>query len=259
MKNQALPLAASGLLLLSTLLLAPATARAQETPTSPENYEACVALVESDATAALGMAKTLKAQGGEVEAGGTHCEALALMELGRAAEAGDAFFDLAERLLRADDALRSDVYAQAGDAWALAGEFGPAIRAYDNAIARMPDNATFYEGRARVKGLAGEWEGARDDAAEALAREPNFPAAMLIRSAANRTLGYPRAALVDANNAVELNPHSLDALLERGLVHKALGDKPSAWGDWSKAVKYAKETGKEDDPAAVAAAHYLSQ
>lgn len=245
--------------LILSLLLAPGMAAAQAAPESPINYDACVALVESDASAALDMAGSLKRQRGDAEAGGVHCEALALMELGRPAEAGDAFFDLAERLLRADDALRSDVYAQAGDAWALGGEFKPAIRAYDNAIARMPESAPFYQGRARVKALAGEWEGAREDAAEALAIDPNFPAAMLIRAAANRTLGYPRAALVDANNAVELNPHNLDALLERGLVHKALGDKASALADWQAAVKYAKDTGREDDPAALAAAHYLSQ
>jgi tetratricopeptide (TPR) repeat protein len=249
----------SALLLILSFLFAPGMASAQETSADPASYEACVALVESDAAAALDMAKTLKRQRGEVEAGGSHCEALALMQLGRPAEAGDAFFNLAERLLRADDAMRSDIYAQAGDAWVLGGEYEPAIRAYDNAIARTPDKPDFYEGRARVKALAGKWEGARDDAAEALALDPNFTAAMLIRSAANRTLGYPRAALVDANHAVELNPHSLDALLERGLVHKALGDKASAWGDWSNAVKYAKETGREDDPAALAAAHYLSQ
>ena len=233
MKNQIMQRPAFGLLLASVLLLAPLAARAQETQASPENYAACTALVESDASAALGMAKTLKARGGEAEAGGTHCEALALMKLGRAAEAGDA--------------------------WALAGEFNPAIRAYDNAIARTPDSAIFYEGRARVKALAEKWEGARDDAAEALAIEPNFPAALLIRAAANRILGYPRAALVDANNAVSLNPHNLGALLERGLVHKALGDIPAARADWSAAVKYAKATGNEEDPAALAAAHYLSQ
>ena len=249
----------SALLLILPFVLAPVMASAQETPADPASYEACVALVESDAASALDMAKTLKRQRGDAEAGGTHCEALALMQLGRPAEAGDAFFNLAERLLRAEDALRSDIYAQAGDAWVLADEYDLAIRAYDNAIARMPDQAGFYEGRARVKALAGKWEGARDDAAEALARDPNFPAAMLIRSAASRTLGNPRAALADASHAVELNPHSLNALLERGLVHMALGDKASAWGDWSNVVRYAKETGRENDPAALAAAHYLSQ
>lgn len=247
------------LLLVLPFLLAPAATAAQETSATPVTYEACVALVESDATSALDMAEALKRQRGEAEAGGVHCEALALKQLGRPADAGKAFFNLAERLLRADDALRSDIYAQAGDAWALAGEYDLAIRAYDNAVARTPDKPDFHEGRARVKALAGKWDEARDDASEALALNPNFLPAMLIRSAASRTLGHPHVALADANHAVELNPHNPDALLERGLVHMALGDKASAWGDWSNAVRYAKEAGRENDPAALAAAHYLSQ
>ena len=236
-------------------VMAPAIAHAQEAV----NYDACLALVERDAEAALDMAATLKARRGEEEAGGMHCEALALMQMGQPAEAGSAFFDLAERMLRADDALRSQIYAQAGDAWAIAGAPALATKAYDNAIARMPEDPTYYAGRARVKAIAEQWEGVRDDAAEALALDPNYPEPMLLRSAANRNLGYPRASLVDANHAVALNPHSLDALLERGLVHEALGDKASAWKDWSELLGYAEQTGRLDHPAAVAAKSYLSQ
>ena len=236
-------------------LIASGASHAQEAA----DYDACLALVETDAEAALGMAATLKARRGEEEAGGMHCEALALMAMDRPAEAGSAFFDLAERMLRADDALRSQVYAQAGDAWAIAGAPKLAIKAYDNAIARAPEDPTYYAGRARVKAIAKEWTGVRDDAAEALALDPNYPEPMLLRSAANRTLGYPRASLVDANHALELNPHSLDALLERGLVHKALDDKPSAWGDWSNLLRYAEQTGRLDHPAAIAAKSYLGR
>ncbi|MBO6633463.1 hypothetical protein [Parvibaculum sp.] len=242
-------------LLLAGSLIAPGTAFAQEAA----NYDACLALVERDADAALGMARTLKLRGGEEEAGGMHCEALALMQMDRPAEAGSAFFDLAERMLRADDALRSEIYAQAGDAWAIAGASKLAVKAYDNAIARMPEDPTYYAGRARVKAIAEDWEGVRDDAAEALALDPNYPEPMLLRSAANRKLGYPRASLVDANHAVELNPHSLDALLERGLVHNALDDKASAWNDWSTLLRYAEETGRLEHPAAVAAKTYLAK
>ncbi len=225
----------------------------------PPGYDACVALTATDPTAALEMAQALKMKGGEREAGGMHCEALALMALGRAGDAGSAFFDLAESMLQADDALRAPIYAQAGDAWAIAGAAKLAVIAYDNAIAREPDDATYYGGRARVKAIQKDWPGVRDDAAEALARDPNYPQAMLLRSAANRILGHPRAAMVDANHAVGLNPHSLNALLERGLVHKALGNKAEAWGDWSLLLKYAQATGREEDPAAAAARDYLSQ
>ncbi len=241
-------------LLVLAIAFAAGTARAEET-----GYDACIGLVADDPAAALNMAQNLKLKGGGDEAGGMHCEALALMGMGRAGEAGSAFFDLAERMLNADDAMRSEIYAQAGDAWAIAGSPKLALRAYDNAIARMPEDATYYAGRARVKAIAKDWKGVRDDAAEALALDPNYPEPMLLRSAANRTLGYPRASLVDANHAVELRPHSLDALLERGLVHKALGDKHSAWGDWNTLLRYAKQAGQENHPAALAARDYLKQ
>lgn len=244
---------------IAALLLAlVATSARAEAPEA--GYDACIDLVAPDPAAALDMAQKLKLGGSEgEEAGGMHCEALALMEMGRAAEAGTAFFDLAERLLQADDAYRSAIYAQAGDAWAIAGSPTLAAKAYDNAIARTPDDATYYAGRARVKAIAKDWEGVRADAAEALALDPHYPEPMLLRSAANRRLGHPRSAFVDAKHAVELNPHSLDALLERGLVHMALGDKHSAWGDWNTLLQYAKQTGREDHPAALAAKDYLSR
>ncbi|MDX5365518.1 MAG: hypothetical protein LPK88_03710 [Alphaproteobacteria bacterium] len=244
----------------SLLLFASGSAHAQGgAPGGEPGYDACLDLVERDAAGALDMAQTLKLRRGEDAAGGLHCEALALMQLNRPADAGRTFFELAERLTRAEDAMRAEIYGQAGDAFAIAGDAQSAIRAYDNAIARMPGEAVYYAGRARVKAIAGNWEGTRDDAAEALAIDPFQIEPLLLRAAANRSLGYPRAALVDANRAVEMRPRDLDALLERGLVHEALGDKASAYADWLNVVKIAKETGRADSPAAVAAQTYLSR
>lgn len=258
MKNNALLSA-----LLASLLFASGPVLAQEgeqgTEAATPGYDECLILVEEDAMRALNLAQTLKLKRGDEEAGGLHCEALALMGLNRPDEAGEAFFQLAERLTRADDTMRADIYAQAGDAWAIAGSYATAIRAFDNAIARMPDDAFYYTGRARVKAISGEWEGTRADAAEALARDPFSVEPLLLRSAANRALGHPRASLVDANHAVSLKPHDLEALLERGLVHRALGDRASALADWLALTRYAEETGRSGDPAAAAARTYLSE
>jgi tetratricopeptide (TPR) repeat protein len=259
MKNNTLPSMA-----LAALLFAPCAALAQAqggeaSAIDLPGYDECLALVEEDAMRALDMAQAMKLQRGETEAGALHCEALALMGLNRPDEAGNAFFTLAERLTQADDTMRAEIYAQAGDAWAIAGSSASAIRAYDNAIARMPDEALYYTGRARVKAIAGNWEGTRADAAEALARNPFSVEPLLLRSAANRELGYPRAALVDANNAVDLKPHDLDALLERGLVHHALGDRANAFADWLAVTRYAEETGRSGHPAAQAARQYLEK
>lgn len=222
-------------------------------------YEACVDLAATDPEAALNMAQTLKLMRGEDEAGGMHCEALALMAMDRPADAAPVFYRLAERMLGASDDLRAPVYAQAGDAFALAGNPAQARRAYEQAIARMPEEAQYRVGRARMRALEENWEGVREDAAEALALDPHLIEAMLLRAAANRVLGYPQAAFVDANNAVDLRPHDLEALVERGRVHLALGDRKSAWTDWQAALDYAEATGRGDDPAAAAARHYLSR
>lgn len=243
---------------LAVLLIASGSALAQGASLDGEpDYDACLALAERDAAQALDMAQTLKLKQGEVAAGGLHCEALALMQLNRPGEAGQVFYELAERLTRADDAMRAEIYGQAGDAFAIAGNDKSAIRAYDRAIAREPEEARYFAGRARVKAIGGNWEGARDDAAEALALDPFEIEPLLVRSAANRMLGYPRASLVDANNAVEMRPRDLDALLERGLVHRALGDGKSARADWLAVRQIAEETGRQGHAAAIAAEAYL--
>jgi tetratricopeptide (TPR) repeat protein len=223
------------------------------------SYEACTGLVETDPDAALDMAQTLKLMRGDDEAGGMHCEALALTAQGRPADAAPVFYQLAERMLQASDEMRAPVYAQAGDAWALAGNVAQARRAYSQAIARMPEDPGYRLGRARMRALEENWEGARDDAAEALALDPYLTEAMLLRAAANRVLGFPQAALADANKAVELRPHDLEALVERGRVHMALGNRQSAWTDWQSVLDYAAATGRNDDPAVVAARQYLSR
>lgn len=244
----------------SLLLFASGGALAQVGALGGEpGYDACLELVEGDAAGALDMAQTLKLRRGEDAAGGLHCEALALMKLDRPGDAGRTFFELAERLTRAGDEMRAEIFGQAGDAFAISGDAQNAIRAYSHAIARMPGEAGYYAGRARVKAIAGNWEGARDDAAEALAIDPFSFDALLLRAAANRTLGHPRAAHVDANRAVEMRPRDLDALLERGLVRRALGDKAGATADWSNVVKYARETGRDGSPAAIAARNYLKK
>lgn len=239
--------------LLVAAVLAAAPARAAP------NYEACADLAASDPDAALDMAQTLKLMRGEDEAGGMHCEALALVALGRPDDAAPVFYRLAERMLQADDGLRAPVYAQAGDAWALAGEPAQARRAYNDAIARMPGEPAYRVGRARMRALEENWEGVRDDAAEALAVDPYLIEALLLRAAANRVLGFPKAALVDAEKAVDLRPHDLEALVERGRVHLALGSRQAAWADWQSALDYAEATGRSDDPAAAAARQYLSR
>lgn len=235
---------------------APAHATEAAEPT-PGNYDDCIALVESDPAQALDYAQTLETETGGIAA--MHCKGLALSALGRHDEAGALLFDLAERIPFADENARADVYAQAADDFLAAENMSQARLAIDHAIEHAPEVADYRVTRARLQALDGEWEAVRDDLSAALAENPNSAAALTLRATANRTLGHPQAAMVDIEHAVELAPHSLDALLERGRVRAAQGNVAEARLDWEALIRYAKATGRSDDPAAKAAQTYLTQ
>lgn len=222
-----------------------------------QDYESCVALTDREPGKALGYARAWKSLGGGEAA--IHCEALALSALGRDDEAAALFQELADRMNGAPDETRAAVYAQAGSAWAVAGNLGRARGAYDEAIKLIPQEPAFYVGRARIRSLQKDWDGARADAGEALAESPTLVEALTLRATALRNLGYPKAALADAERAVGLAPHNLDALLERGRMRAATGNVAGARADWQDVVRFAKEMNRANDPAAAAAQGLLDK
>lgn len=244
-------------------LLAPLTYASQASAASQkvEDYQSCLDLVQKNPTEAAKRAaawrKAAKTDGALVAA--THCEGLALSAQGKHEKAAFLFFDLAEAMTGAPDTERAKVYAQAGDAWGLAGDYAQARRAFGYAIAREPDEAEYYIGRARQDALAGDWKAVRSDTSEALAREPFTIDALVLRSIANRKLGYPKASQVDINRAAETARHRLDVLLERGRVRADLGQVAAARVDWQDVVRFAEETGRPDAPEAQEARKLLSE
>ncbi|HUD51569.1 hypothetical protein [Parvibaculum sp.] len=226
-------------------------------PSTPHDYETCIGLTDREAAKALDYARAWKSLGGGQAA--LHCEALALSSLGEADEAAARFQELADGMNAAPDETRAEVYAQAGTAWAVAGNLGKARAAYDEAIKRAPQEPALYLGRARVRALAKDWDGVRADAGEALAESPTLVDALTLRATALRNLGYPKAALADAERAAALAPHNLDALLERGRMRAATGNVAGARADWQDVVRFAKEMNRADDPAAAAAQGLLDK
>ena len=248
--------------ILTLALAGPAIAAPQDGAATHEevkgqDYQSCTSLVETDAGKALAYARDWKAHHGGDAA--LHCEALALMALGHADEAAAAFSDLATRLGGAPASTQAEIYAQSGNAWALAANPAKAEKAFDEAIRLAPDEPDYRLGRARIRAIAGQWEGVRLDAGEALAEQPNSAEALTLRAAALRNLGYPKAALNDAERAVAIAPHNLDALLERGRVRAASGDVAGARSDWEDVIRFAKAMGRSSDPSASAAASALAQ
>jgi tetratricopeptide (TPR) repeat protein len=243
------------LLLAAALLALPVTGTAGAQ--AQNAYESCTALIGKDPARALDQALEWKRNGGG--AGALHCEALALLALGRDREAAGRFSETAAQMDGAPEEDRARVYAQAGDAWLLAGDPAAARAAYDEAVTRQPHEPDYLIGRARVRALGGDWAGVRADAGEALAEIPTSAEALTLRAGALRNLGHMKAALDDAERAVSLAPHNREALLERGLIRAASGNVAGARADWQDVIRYAKETGRADDAAAQAARDYLAK
>ena len=225
-----------------------------------DDYQSCLDLVQKNPSEAQKQAaawrKSATHDGAIVAA--THCEALALSAEGKYEKAAYMFFDLAEAMTGAPDKDRAKVYAQAGDAWGLAGNYKQSRRAFGYAIAREPNDPDYYVGRARQDALAGDWKAVRSDASEALARAPFTIDALVLRSTANRKLGFPRAAEVDINRAAETARHRLDVLLERGRVRADLGQVAAARTDWQDVIRFAEATGRKDAPEAQEARELLA-
>lgn len=240
------------------LSLAPPAAHAGTAPAPAPagDYDTCVALAEKDAGKALDYARAWKPHAGSETAAALHCEALALSALGRDAEAASSFSEVALNMGAAPKEARGEAYAQAADAWVLASDLDRARTAIDQALALDP-NTDHLVARANIRALAKDWEGVRVDAGEVLAELPTSVEALTLRATALRHLGYPKAALADAERAAAIAPHNLAALLERGRMRAANGNVAGARSDWEDVVRFAKETGRADDPSAEAARDYL--
>lgn len=246
--RQSLPILA----LLGALgLVSQASAAEPAKPVEPHNYETCVGLTESSPVKGLAYARDWKTAGGGNAA--LHCEALALSALGELDEAAARFQELADAMTDAPVETRAEIYGQAGSAWAVAGNLAKARGAYDTAIELLPGVPELYLGRAQVRALEKDWDGVRKDAGEALAESPSLASALTLRATALRNLGHPKAALADAERAVSLAPHNLEALLERGRMRAQTGNISGAKADWLTVIRFAKQTGRESDPAAAAA------
>ncbi len=240
------------------LLLMPFAGQAAlaATPVEPGDYDVCIAMIDKNADKALAYARAWKPHAGEDRLAAIHCEALALSALGRAEEAAARFEDVATGLSTAPNDAQADAFTQAANAWLIAGDMTKAKAAMDNAVTlqRTPEHLM---DRAQMRALARDWDGVRSDTGEVLAELPSDADALALPAAALDALGYPKAALADGERAVSIAPHNLDALLARGRARAVLGNVAGARADWQDVIRFAKATGRDDDPAAQAAKDYL--
>jgi tetratricopeptide (TPR) repeat protein len=210
---------------------------------SGADYDACLDLARQDADAARVQAERWEAAGGGEAA--RHCLALAMLAQGDAMRAADRLQALASRS-EAPAAARAAVFAQAGQAWMMAGQPGRAFAAATLGLVLMPDDVELLTDRALTLGALGRTAEAVADLDRVLAIDPRRVEALVLRAAAKRRLDRIVEAEADVTRALQLGPENAEALLERGILRQLRGNTAGARADWERAVALAPDTATAD-------------
>ncbi len=228
-----------------------AEAVGEELPLPPEvprvaqgpEYERCLGLLRRDPFNARSLAESWEARGGGE--GARHCGALALLALGEPERAAERLEQLG-RASSAGAAARASVFAQAGQAWMLAGDGSRAFGAATMALVLAPDDPELLLDRAVALGTLGRYAEALEDVNRVLALGPDRAEAWVFRAAAHRRLDRVEQAAKDVARALALAPDNAEAMLERGIIRQMAGDTAGAKADWEQAVRLAPDSATAD-------------
>ena len=215
-------------------------------------YQQCIALTRIDAQGAYNQALAWHSAGGGSSA--EHCGALALVQLGRYAEAAPKLDVLAQQL-GLKPPLRAQLYDQAGNAWLLAEDGARAEVSFSNALIFTPHDVDVLADRARARAMRKDWAGADADLSAALTARPrpHGPAGAARQRAPRGGQEGGRAGR-HRRARCRIFPNYGDALVERGAMKYEDGDVKGADADWQQVVKLAPKS-----RAAALASEYLSQ
>ncbi|MBU8537468.1 tetratricopeptide repeat protein [Falsiroseomonas tokyonensis] len=234
-----------------TVTPTPAQTAEDSLPTPPEpprladgpDYERCIALLRSDPEAARVFAAEWDARGGGD--GARHCQALALLALGEPASAAQRLETLATRS-QASNPARAAVYAQATQAWLMAGEANRAYGAATLALTLSPEDVDLLVDRAVALGSLSRYQEAIEDLDRALVLAPERAEALVFRAAAQRHLDRVELSARDIDRALAIDPQNPEALLERGIIRQLRGDTAGAREDWERAIAMAPNSATAD-------------
>ncbi len=213
-------------------------AAAQSDAAEAAQYRACLAKTETNPDVAYDDALVWRDRGGGVPA--QHCAAVALVALGKYAEAATRLAALAET--PGGRAMAPALLGQAGNAWLL-GEFpsnaisvlSAALSAGSKQLAPS-EEADLRIDRGRALAALDRWTEAETDLGKALSLDPERTAAYLFRATARRMENKLDLALEDLQLALALGPKDAAALLERGIVYRLKGQPELARADWLAAI-----------------------
>jgi tetratricopeptide (TPR) repeat protein len=215
-----------------------AQTKPQPKPVSPaaeaqRTYEACLSQVRANPQAALGNAEKWARSGGGAPA--DHCAGLALVEMGKLADAAERLETAAARAQRPD--LAADLLGQAGNVWLMQGSLNKAYTAFSRSLQQRPDQVRVLVDRARALAAQDQWEEARVDLDRAVSLAPSDVEARVLRAGAKRRMNDLAGARTDADAALAAAPGDPDALLERGNIRHLANDDSGARADWAGVLK----------------------
>jgi len=212
-------------------------------PALAQDYDACIARVETDPQAALSYAENWAQATGAPAA--EHCAAMAQAALGANRAAAKRLADLAARPF-APGLTRAEILEQAATLWLEAGDVGLARAALDRALTLAPGHPGVLAARADALTAEGRHAEAAADLGRALEALPGNPALLTLRAAARRNAGDDRGALADAQAALKAAPAAPAALFELGAAQAALGEPGAARQTWLKAIAAAPDSDAAD-------------
>lgn len=212
----------------------PNAERAANTIRQTREYAICMRLARVSPEEGFESALVWSDDGGGDAA--QHCAAVALYSMGQFREAAIRFHRLAQTI-KENDAVRSNLLAQAGQAWHQAGDIDRAYVAYSTALNLTPNAPEIRVDRAIVLAERGRYEEAVDDLDVALDVNGRMVEALVLRASARRYLNALELALQDASRALGLSPAHPGALLERGMIARLQGRPEDARHDWLKILR----------------------
>ncbi len=205
-----------------------------------QEYDDCMTLARRVPADGYESALAWESQGGGDPA--RHCAAVALIGLGKFAEAGERLESLASGMAEKRPELAAGAFAQAGQAWTMAGETRRSLDAAAAGLKLAPEDVDLLLDRAIAYATLGEFEAAVADLNRSQALAPERADVLIYRASAWRFLDDLAKARADIDAALALEPENAEALLERGNIRRLTSDPAGARHDWLQVVALAAGT-----------------
>ena len=211
-----MPVAVQSAFVSALMLLSAAEELARE---EEQRMESCLTRLETDPAGAYEDGLTWLSESNRAYA--RHCTALALIELGHAAEAAARLESLANAPDGGTVEARAIFLSQAGNAWLLARNPEAAEVALTSALKLSKDDPESLKDRARARLLLEKWAEAENDLSAALYLKAHDVDALRMRAEARLNQDDRQGAYEDVQIARELAPDNVDVLVLRGRVREA--------------------------------------